>query len=127
MAYMTVTKLRLPIKDLHELAAKSGYQAAIPGGGATQLIFQVYYKCISYLMHSLVAYICSTVCSKLSFPIIHKVDNVAVFELFIVKGKLISAKGLPQVGIEPRTLASSISGSGSSSGTIPVKYIVTLG
>ena len=49
MAYMTVTKLRLPIKDLHELAAKSGYQAAIPGGGATQLIFQVHHKYTSYV------------------------------------------------------------------------------
>ena len=41
MAYITVTKLRLPINNLHELAGKSDYQAAIPGGGATQLIFQV--------------------------------------------------------------------------------------
>ena len=43
MAYMTVTKLRLPINNLHELAAKSDYQAAIPGGGATQQFFQVHH------------------------------------------------------------------------------------
>ena len=47
MAYMTATKLRLPIKNLHELATKSDYQAAIPGGGATQQIFQVHLVHIS--------------------------------------------------------------------------------
>ena len=49
MAYMTVTKLRLPINNLHELAGKSDYQAAIHGGGATQLIFQVHHKYISFI------------------------------------------------------------------------------
>ena len=86
MAYMTVTKLRLPVNNLHELAAKSGYQAAIPGGGATQLIFQVHYKRMSYIFNAFTSCICRTVCSKLSFPIIHKVDNVAIFELLHSKG-----------------------------------------
>ena len=49
MAYMTVTKLKLPINNVHELAAKSGYQAAIPGGGATQQFFQVHHMHISWL------------------------------------------------------------------------------
>ena len=41
MAFMTVTKLKPDINTLYELAEDSGYQAAIPRGGAVQLIFEV--------------------------------------------------------------------------------------
>ena len=41
--------------------------------------------------------------SYLSFPVIHKVVDVVIFVLFLVKGKLISAKSFPPVGFEPAT------------------------
>ena len=44
---------------------------------------------------------------KYSFEFSHKYTKLAMLSFlycFVVKGKLISAKGLPPVGIEPTTL-----------------------